>query len=86
MSPSAEGSGMVQRADAILFSPVFGKQVDNRQVLEGMGLGALEAACRAAAPTPVLALGGVEPDTMEACLAAGAAGVAGIRLFAGEPS
>jgi thiamine-phosphate pyrophosphorylase len=50
--------------------------------LSGQGLEALRAACRAAGEMPVFALGGVTIDNASACLAAGATGVAGIRLFA----
>ena len=71
-------------ADAILWAPVFGKTVHGRQVLPGTGLAALNAACGLAHPTPVFALGGITPGNAQACVDAGAAGVAGIRLFHGE--
>jgi len=67
---------------AILFGPVFEKVVSGEPTAEGTGLALLERACAAAAPTPVLALGGITPTNTPACLHAGAAGVAGIRLFA----
>ena len=44
-----------------------------------MGLVALQQACRA--KIPVFALGGITLENAVACLHAGAAGVAGIRLF-----
>lgn len=66
--------------DLALYGPVFGKVVANG-VLPGMGLDALRVVCRAGAPMPVLALGGVTMENAEECEAAGAAGVAGIRLF-----
>ncbi len=69
------------RADAILFAPVFEKSLPGGEVLPGMGLEQLHAACLAAAPVPVYALGGITPENIPACLAAGAAGLAGIRLF-----
>lgn len=68
-------------ADVILFGPVFEKRVNGRRVLAGRGLEDLRRACTLAGSTPVLALGGVTADTLPSCLEAGAAGVAGIRLF-----
>jgi thiamine-phosphate pyrophosphorylase len=67
--------------DAILFAPVFGKFVDGRIVAPGHGLAQLRDACTAAALTPVYALGGVTLENAPLCLRAGAAGIAGIRLF-----
>jgi thiamine-phosphate pyrophosphorylase len=69
------------QADAILFAPVFEKSLRGGEHLEGQGLELLGDACRAAAPVPVFALGGVTQENAAACVAAGAAGVAGIRLF-----
>jgi thiamine-phosphate pyrophosphorylase len=71
----------VQHVDAILFAPVFEKPLPNQQPLPGQGLDLLRAACLAAAPIPVYALGGVTRENAPSCLKAGAAGVAGIRLF-----
>ena len=76
----------VQRADAggadlILFGPVFEKRVAGVVVVAGVGLDDLRAACAASAAAPVLALGGVTRGNAPLCLQAGAAGVAGIRLF-----
>ena len=68
-------------ADLVLFGPVFEKRVAGEVVVGGVGLDALREACAAAGATPVLALGGVTDETLPACLAVGAAGVAGIRLF-----
>jgi thiamine-phosphate pyrophosphorylase len=67
--------------DVILFGPVFEKRVDGEVVLPGVGLEALRAACDSALGTPVCALGGVTAANADECVAAGAAGVAGIRLF-----
>jgi thiamine-phosphate pyrophosphorylase len=76
-------------ATLILFGPVFEKVVGTTQsetrISAGTGLERLRAACAAAAPTPILALGGVTPANTSACLAAGAAGIAAIRLFASLP-
>ncbi|HTH53777.1 MAG TPA: thiamine phosphate synthase [Edaphobacter sp.] len=69
------------RADAILFAPVFGKTINGQLVTPAAGLEALREACLAAAPIPVYALGGVTEENAPQCLAAGAAGIAGIRLF-----
>ncbi|HEY6936536.1 MAG TPA: thiamine phosphate synthase [Terriglobales bacterium] len=74
-------------ADFAVFGPVFEKSGAS-----GQGLASLRAACskvparavEAAVPAgemPVLALGGVNRDNAAACLEAGAAGVAAIRLF-----
>lgn len=68
-------------ASAALFAPVFGKWVDESEVVAGVGLERLREACAAAKGLPVLALGGVTAANAPACLQAGAAGVAGIRLF-----
>jgi thiamine-phosphate pyrophosphorylase len=61
-------------ADFAVFAPVYEKGGER-----GVGLEALRVACRV--KLPVLALGGVTLDNAGACLEAGAAGIAGIRLF-----
>jgi len=70
-----------QPITAILFAPVFEKSISGQQITPGTGLDRLREACAAAAPIPVYALGGVTPENAPKCLAAGAAGIAGIRLF-----
>lgn len=65
----------------VLFGPVFEKRIHGKIVVPGVGLETLRQACRAAANTPVVALGGVSAHTTSACIEAGTAGVAGIRLF-----
>jgi thiamine-phosphate pyrophosphorylase len=69
-----------EQVDLMLFSPVFEKLAAPKA--EPQGLEALRQACAAAEGIPVLALGGVTSLNAQECLAAGAAGVAGIRLFA----
>ena len=68
--------------DLILFGPVYEKRIASQHITDGSGLKALEAACLAASTTPVLALGGITLENTAACLSAGAAGIAAIRLFA----
>jgi thiamine-phosphate pyrophosphorylase len=79
-----------QGADFAVFAPVFGKRETGAP---GVGLDLLAAACgqtpavklTEAPPAPkafpVLALGGVTLENAAACLLAGAAGIAGIRIF-----
>ncbi|SEB80974.1 thiamine phosphate synthase [Terriglobus roseus] len=69
-------------ADLILFGPVFEKRVAGELVSEGVGLDLLREACAAAEGMPVFALGGVDDSNAQACVDSGAAGVAGIRMFA----
>ena len=68
-------------ASAVLFAPVFGKTVDGVEVVAGVGLERLREACIAAGPMPVFALGGVTEANASQCIEAGAAGIAGIRVF-----
>lgn len=70
-------------ATMLLFSPVFEKVSESRTT-RGVGLTALRAAVDLANPTPVFALGGATEKNASACVQAGAAGVAAIRLFLGE--
>ncbi len=67
--------------DLILFGPVFEKRVDGQVVRDGEGLEILRRVCSAMSGVKVLALGGVTKELAEECFEAGAAGVAGIRLF-----
>jgi len=66
-----------EKADFVVFAPVFGKR--GAPGTPAAGLDALRQACDA--KIPVLALGGVTLENAASCLQAGAAGVAGIRLF-----
>lgn len=65
-------------ADFVVFGPVFGKGEAT-----GTGMEALRAAC--VHGIPVFALGGVTDENAGSCLQAGAAGIAGIRLFQQGP-
>jgi thiamine-phosphate pyrophosphorylase len=77
-------------ATLALFAPVFEKVIPGDLKGEGQGLEALAQACHAARQSavqpklPVLALGGVTLANIPQCLAAGAAGIAAIRLFLDE--
>jgi thiamine-phosphate pyrophosphorylase len=68
--------------DVVLFSPVFEKV--SGQASPAQGLDELRLACAAARGVPVFALGGVTAANASDCIAVGAAGIAGIRLFAGD--
>ena len=68
-------------ANLILFGPVFEKRVDRAVVTAGVGTEVLRQACTAARSIPVIALGGVTRENAGICVEAGAAGIAGIRLF-----
>jgi len=74
-------------ATLALFAPVFEKALPGAPALAGQGLESLTEACRAASQPgpqpeiPILALGGVTPENAVQCVAAGAAGIAAIRLF-----
>jgi thiamine-phosphate pyrophosphorylase len=69
-------------ADYALFGPVFDTP-SKRAYGPPLGLAALRDAAREVAPFPLVALGGVTLSNARECLAAGARGVAAIRLFAG---
>jgi thiamine-phosphate pyrophosphorylase len=71
------GEAEHQGADFAVFAPVFEKK--DSPGVRPVGLEALQQACRH--KIPVLALGGVTLGNARACLDAGAAGIAGIRLF-----
>jgi thiamine-phosphate pyrophosphorylase len=71
-----------EQVDMVLFSPVFEKLAGPETAPQGIE--ALRRACAAAEGLPVFALGGVTSFNAGDCITAGAAGVAGIRLFAGD--
>lgn len=64
-------------ADFVVFAPIFEKRADLK--VQPKGFEALRAACGQG--IQVLALGGVTLKNAHQCMEAGAAGVAGIRLF-----
>ena len=64
-------------ADFVVFGPVFEKS--ELAEIHVAGLQGLGSACRH--DIPVLALGGVTLTNAQSCIEAGAAGIAGIRLF-----
>lgn len=70
-------------ADYVVFGPVFAPLSKGFPVA-ARGLEELAKAA-AAVRIPVLALGGVTRENRDACIAAGAAGVAGISLFQNTP-
>jgi thiamine-phosphate pyrophosphorylase len=72
---AAEAAG----ADYALLGPTFETESKLRYG-PPLGLEALERAARQAA-IPILALGGVTLERVEACLEAGAGGIAGISIF-----
>jgi thiamine-phosphate pyrophosphorylase len=83
------GAAAADGANFAVLAPIFEKA---HAGVPGIGLDALRAACVGSTPADntesapqnrftVLALGGVTLANTRACLAAGAAGVAGIRLF-----
>lgn len=87
IASSCHSSAEIERAeshgaDFAVFGPVFGKQGASSPAA---GLSGLREVCNrplaVAAKMPVLALGGITVENAAACMACGAAGVAGIRLF-----
>lgn len=70
-----------QGATFAVLAPIFGKMVQAKDApqIQPLGLDALKAACQV--ELPIFALGGVNLENAQACLNAGASGIAGIRLF-----
>lgn len=76
-SPSDVLRAASEGADFAVFAPVFEKKA--APGTQAQGLVTLREACQT--KLPVFALGGVTLENAQPCLEAGAAGVAGIRLF-----
>jgi thiamine-phosphate pyrophosphorylase len=78
---SLEGAKSAVRdgADYIFFGPVFATP-SKAKFGEPQGPKRLAAVCNAV-PVPVLAIGGITLENAGECIAAGAAGIAAIRLF-----
>jgi thiamine-phosphate pyrophosphorylase len=74
-------AGAAGGADFAVFGPVFDTPSKRAYGLP-VGLGALTKTALELSPFPLVALGGVGEAEVEQVLRAGAAGVAGIRLFA----
>lgn len=72
-------SDMDDAADFAVFGPVFDTP-SKKQYGPPQGMEKLSEFCRRS-PIPVYALGGVTDGNAAACVAAGAAGIAGITLF-----
>ncbi|MBZ5706334.1 MAG: thiamine phosphate synthase [Acidobacteriia bacterium] len=75
--PNEVARAAAEGADVAVFAPVFEKR--DAPDARPAGLDALREACQAG--IPVLALGGVTLENARACIEAGAAGIAAIRLF-----
>jgi thiamine-phosphate pyrophosphorylase len=76
-TPGEVAEAAKQGADFAVFGPVFEKKTSPNT--PPAGLDALRQACRE--KIPIFALGGVSLENAGACIQAGAAGIAGIRLF-----
>jgi thiamine-phosphate pyrophosphorylase len=68
-----------QGADYIFFGPIFATP-SKAAMGAPQGVANLEVVCRSVA-IPVLAIGGITLENAAACITAGAAGIAAIRLF-----
>lgn len=77
---SAESAG----ADYLLLGPIF-ETPSKSGYGPPLGLSKLHEVARKV-KIPLLALGGITPERVSACQGAGAAGVAGIRIFQEAPS
>ena len=69
----------IEGADFAVYGPVFAPG-SKKSLMAPKGLGKLKKVC-ASTVLPVYALGGIEESNAGECVAAGAAGVAGISMF-----
>src|SRR5579871_2124583 len=76
-SPEDVSRATAEGATFAVFAPVFEKK--DAPGTPPQGLSSLREAC--SSRIPVLALGGITVENAQACIGAGAAGIAGIRLF-----
>ena len=78
---SLEAAQQAERdgADYVIFGPVFATP-SKESLGAPQGLARLREVCEQVA-IPVLAIGGITVETAQQCLAAGASGIAAIRLF-----
>ena len=77
--PDAAGAAARQGPDYLLFGPVWATPTHPGTL--PVGIEALRAVVAAAAPVPVLAVGGVDGAHAERVMRAGAAGWAAIRMY-----
>jgi thiamine-phosphate pyrophosphorylase len=73
------GTAKKNGSDFVVFGPVFEKKDASVSTSPNIGEERLRSVCQHG--IPVLALGGVTTENAPLCIEAGAAGVAGIRLF-----
>lgn len=76
---SEEDVAAAEDADYAVLAPVF-RPLSKADAREPLGIAGFERIARRAR-VPVIALGGITQENAAVCLAAGAAGVAGISLF-----
>jgi thiamine-phosphate pyrophosphorylase len=82
-SPESAKSAATSGADYVFFGPIFATP-SKAAFGEPQGVARLAAIC-GSLTIPVLAIGGMTLENASACLRAGAAGIAAIRLFQDAP-